>query len=186
MARATRVATLEELAKAVGALNEAIERRSGHKSDVTTLHGHLEIEPSKKQRDALVELQKRASQTGVPELTSVIEALFPDVPAQKRTPRERAELEHWLAIRKKEALRIDPETAEVTWWYAQTLDPYGVLDEWELPQEFHQVGREYFARAPGSKTWVEFGDLPAETRKHLWNRDSRKLAFPAGLEDLPF
>jgi hypothetical protein len=27
--RATRVATLEELAKAVGALNEAIERRSG-------------------------------------------------------------------------------------------------------------------------------------------------------------
>jgi hypothetical protein len=140
----------------------------------------------KKQRDALVELRKRASQTGVPESTSVIEALFPDVPAQKRTPRERAELEHWLAIRKKEALRIDPETAEVSWWYAQTLDPYGVMDEWELPEEFHQVGREYFARAPGSKIWVEFGDLPAETRKHLWNRDSCKLAFPAGLEDLPF
>ena len=27
--------------------------------------------------------------------------------------------------------------------YAQTLDPYGVLDEWELPEEFDHVGREY-------------------------------------------
>jgi hypothetical protein len=158
--RATRVATLDELATAVAALNEAIEHRSGDKPNATTLHGHLEVEELNKQRDALEELHKRVGQ--------------------------RAEREHWLAIRKKEALRIDPETAEVTWWYAQTLDPYGVLDEWELPEEFHQVGREYFARAPGSKIWVEFGDLPAETRKHLWNRDSCKLAFPAGLEDLPF
>jgi hypothetical protein len=158
--RATRVATLDELATAVAALNEAIEHRSGDKPNAKTLHGHLEVEELNKQRDALVELHKRVGQ--------------------------RADREHWLEIRKKEALRIDPETAEVTWWYAQTLDPYGVLDEWELPEEFHQVGREYFACAPGSKIWVEFGDLPAETRKHLWNRDSCKLAFPAGLEDLPF
>ena len=34
--------------------------------------------------------------------------------------------------------------------YAQTLDPYGVMDEWELPEEFDQIGREHFARAPGS------------------------------------
>ena len=68
----------------------------------------------------------------------------------------------------RQVAAIYPETAEVTWWYAQTLDPYGVSDEWELPEEFHRVGREYFARAPGSKIWVEFGDLPAETRKHLW------------------
>jgi hypothetical protein len=107
------------------------------------------------------------------------------VPVKKRTPQEAAELERWLAIRKEEALKIDPETAEVDWSYSQTLDPYGVLDEWELPEEFHQVGREYFARVPGSDIWVAFEDLPDETREKLWSRQSRKLAFPAGLEGLP-
>jgi hypothetical protein len=184
--RATRVATLEELAKGVAALDDAIEHPSEHNASVMSPYLHLQFEQLHKDREALVELQKRASQGGVPASATVIEALFPDVPVKKKTAAEKEEIEHWLAIRKKEALRVAPETAEVTWWYAQTLDPYGVLDEWELPEEFHQVGREYFARAPGSKIWVEFGDLPAETRKHLWNRDSCKLDFPAGLEDLPF
>jgi hypothetical protein len=154
--RATRVATLDELATALAALNEAIEHRSGDKPNATTLHGHLEVEELNKQRDALEELHKRVGQ--------------------------RAEREHWLEIRKKEALRIDPETAEVAWSYAQVLDPYGVLDKWELPEECDCVGRAYFARAPGSDIWVEFGDLPQETRDKLWNRHRRKLAFPAGLE----
>ena len=35
-------------------------------------------------------------------------------------------VEEWLAVRKEAACEIDPETAEVEWWYAQTLDPYGV------------------------------------------------------------
>ena len=33
------------------------------------------------------------------------------------------ELEEWLAIRKEAGLKINPETAEVDWTYAQTLDP---------------------------------------------------------------
>jgi TubC N-terminal docking domain len=33
-------------------------------------------------------------------------------------------MEEFRASRKKAALEIDPETAEVDWWYAQTLDPY--------------------------------------------------------------
>jgi len=37
--------------------------------------------------------------------------------------------EKWLAIRKREGRKIDPETAEVDWKYAQTLDPYGVYPE---------------------------------------------------------
>ena len=37
---------------------------------------------------------------------------------------------------------IDPDTAEVTWWYAQTMDPYGI--DPALPEELQQVGREYF------------------------------------------
>ena len=78
--------------------------------------------------------------------------------------------------------QIDPATAEVMWEYGLTLDPYGV---WEnIPEEYQQVGREYFARAPGTDVWVNFGDLPEATRDTLWNKHSSKLAFPAGLEGL--
>ena len=88
----------------------------------------------------------------------------------------------WLAIRKEAGLNIDPETAEVEWIYAQTLDPYGVYPE--LPEECQQVGREYFARSPGSDVWVNFHDLPEATRDALWKKHGSKLAFPAGLEAL--
>jgi hypothetical protein len=44
---------------------------------------------------------------------------------QGNTP-NKVPVEQWLAIRREEALRIDVETAEVTWTYAQTFDPYGV------------------------------------------------------------
>ena len=117
--------------------------------------------------------------------TTVIETLFPDVPVKKKTADEKIEIEKWLAIRKEEALRIDPETAEVEWTYAQTLDPYGVLDEWELPEEFRQVGRKCFARAPGSRIWVWSGDLPDGAREKLCNQHSRNLGFPADGE-VPF
>jgi hypothetical protein len=51
------------------------------------------------------------------------------------------------ALRKAVGRHIDPETAEVEWWYGQTLDPYG--DDPDLPEEYQQVGREYFAHSPG-------------------------------------
>ena len=89
----------------------------------------------------------------------------------------------WLEARKQEALKIDPETAEVTWWYGRTLDPYGINPD--LPEEYQQVGREYFAARPGSNIWVWFGDLPHEIRDRLRKQHNRKLAFPAGLERLP-
>jgi hypothetical protein len=100
--------------------------------------------------------------------------------AENVTANQKA-VEEWLASRKEAALRIDSETAEVDWCYAQTLDPYGVLPD--LPKECKQVGREYFARAPGSDIWVWFGDLPDVTRNALWSRHSSKLAFPAGLSN---
>ena len=164
---ATRVATLEQLAKAVAALDEAIQQ---DKSNIRRLHRHLDTEELIKQRDALAELHKRASRGRVPTSTTVIEALFPDVPVRKRTPAEKAKIEEWLAIRTEEGLKIDPETAEVMWTYAMDFDPYSVMDEWELPEEVRQMGREHFARAPGSDIWVAFGDLPRETREKLWSR----------------
>lgn len=90
-------------------------------------------------------------------------------------------VEQWLLIRKEEGMRIDPDVAEVMWTYAQTLDPYGV--DPDLPEECFGVGREYFARTPGSDIWVHFRDLPAETRDRLWRMHRSELAFPAGLFD---
>jgi hypothetical protein len=111
--RATRIATLEELAKGVAALDDAIERPIEHKASAMSPYLHHEFDQLHKDRNALLELQKRASHGGVPASTTVIEALFPDVPVRKKTAAEKAEIERWLAIRKEEALKIDPETAEV-------------------------------------------------------------------------
>lgn len=92
----------------------------------------------------------------------------------------RQEREELLAMRKEAGRLIDPETAEVSWSYAQTMDPYGIHPE--LPEEYRQVGRGYFARAPGSEIWVHFHDLPASTRDELWRKHRHELAFPAGLD----
>jgi hypothetical protein len=89
------------------------------------------------------------------------------------------EVKKWLAIRKNAGRHIDPKTAEVMWEYGQTLDPYGI--DPDLPEEMQQIGRNYFARSPGSDVWVEFGDLPEATREALWEKHKNKLAFPAGL-----
>jgi hypothetical protein len=93
------------------------------------------------------------------------------------TDEEHAE---FLRARKEAGRKIDPKTAEVTWVYAFTLDRYGIYD---LPEELRQVGREYFARAPGSDIWVDFGDLPHAIREALWARHESKLVFPAGLRE---
>jgi len=95
---------------------------------------------------------------------------------------EQMKMERWLAIRKEAGLHIDPENAEVEWTYARTLDPYGV--DPDLPEEYQQVGREYFARSRGSDVWVWFGDLPDATRNALWEKHKKKLAFPAGFEGM--
>ncbi len=77
-------------------------------------------------------------------------------------------VEQFLAIRKEEALKIDPETAEFSWSWEQIMDPYGV--DPDLPEEYDCVGRVYFARSPGSDVWVCFYDLPEATVERLWER----------------
>ena len=89
------------------------------------------------------------------------------------------EVRQFLAIREEAGQDIDPATAEVDWMYVQTMDPYGI--DPDLPDELKQLGRDYFARSPGSDIWVWFGDLPKATRTALWERHKQKLAFPAGL-----
>jgi hypothetical protein len=91
----------------------------------------------------------------------------------------RVERKTRLAIRKEAGLKIDPETAEVFWEYGSVRDPYYLFehgDDWE-----DNIGRNYFARSPGSDVWVWFGDLPEATRDALWEKHKSALAFPAGL-----
>jgi hypothetical protein len=74
------------------------------------------------------------------------------------------EVQLFLAGREREGALIDPESAEVCWQYGSTLDPYCVYD---LPAQFTQIGREYYARRPGSDIWVSYIDLPPETLRRL-------------------
>ena len=97
--------------------------------------------------------------------------------------------EQWLAIRKEAGLKIDPETAEVYWTYAQTEDPYGIYPD--LPDEWEQIGREYFARSPGSDISIHFGDLPEATANALdeklkQGQADSKVELEGGLDEVPF
>jgi hypothetical protein len=97
-----------------------------------------------------------------------------DDPEFERQQREHLEndrkmpVEQWLAIRKQEAVRVDPEIALVEWDYGQIFDPYGV--DPNLPPEYRCAGRNYFARNRGSYIWVSFHDLPVETCRALYER----------------
>src|ERR1700722_16216587 len=78
-------------------------------------------------------------------------------------------LKSFKALLRAIGQQIDPETAEVEWTYIQLVDPYGVFPQ-EIVDQHWCVGRGYFARAPGSDLWVEFGDLPDTTVEALWRR----------------
>ena len=176
LTQATRVAELDVLAKAISAIDEDIMRLV--RGAPALNYRDFDAEQLRRNESALVELQKRVSRNGCPGSTTVIEALFPDIPVKKKTASEKAEIEQWLAIRKEAALKIDPETAEVYRTFVLDTDPYGVLDEWELPEEFHQIGSTYFARAPGSDIWVYFYDLPDTVVKKIWAKRRSQMGLP--------
>lgn len=81
------------------------------------------------------------------------------------TAKSADQIKEFVAIRKRAGLKIDPETADVMWVWGEVDDPYGMYPEpsgW-----FRCIGRNYFARSPGSDIWVEFGDLPEATADAL-------------------
>jgi hypothetical protein len=80
--RATRVAELDELAQAIGALDEDI-RRLVQGAPALNYHGS-DVEQLRQEKAALIELQKRAGRNECPGSTTVIEALFPDIPVKKK------------------------------------------------------------------------------------------------------
>jgi hypothetical protein len=183
---ATRVATLEELAKGLSALDDTIEHPTDDEDRANRLYRYVDQEQLHKDRDGLVELQKLTSYGGAPPSTTVIEALFPWVPVTKKTAAEKAEIERRLTVVKEEAFKIDPDTAEIHHSHTRYFDPYNVLDEWELPEELQEASYYdwvSFARAPGSDIWVEFHDLPCETRERLLERLKTNPRVSGGSEE---
>ena len=82
---------------------------------------------------------------------------------------------------KEEGTKIDPETAELHMEWGNELEPYGLLD---LPACAVYCGKNYFARRPGGKVWVYFGDLPEKTVDALLKRMGQKVE-DAHDDDLP-
>jgi hypothetical protein len=66
---------------------------------------------------------------------------IPRIPSRK-SERSRMAKEQWLALRKEEALRIDPERVEVYFLHGEICDPYGVEDLSE--EESYCIARNYF------------------------------------------
>jgi len=62
----------------------------------------------------------------------------------------------WLAVRSREAKKIDPATAKICWMWTPTLDPYCLVKE---PQLESEIQRTYFAHRANCKILVWFGDL---------------------------
>jgi hypothetical protein len=133
--------------------------------------------------------QMKKTQTDDVSTDEVLECLKALRKAVRKKPNKKARIndvptvevtvEYLEALRKEVGRHIDPDTAEVDWVYAQVLDPYG--DARDLPEQFQQVGRDYFARSPGSNLWIWFHDLPDAIADRLLEKHEHKLAFPAGL-----
>ena len=98
------------------------------------------------------------------------------------TTEDQISVEEWLAIRKEAGITIDPQTAEVTWKYGYTTDPYGVYAD--LSDEEKQIGRVYFARAPGSNLWVHYDDLPDATLDALRGSEQERRSLAANDDNI--
>jgi hypothetical protein len=176
-----------------GRPDEELEHLSQRSLDDIYYFIDRDIEKVRQDRAALSELRRRCRRSRLPTSASVIEALFPDNPMKKKTPRQVAKDQQYFAIRREEGLRIDPDTAEVDCSYRNDYDPYGILDHLEIPEELNWTSRQYFARAPGSEIWVSFQDLPERTvNKFYRQKNSRRPSSGAGVDgsiysdDIPF
>jgi hypothetical protein len=83
--------------------------------------------------------------------------------------------QRWLAVRQEEAVRINPDTAEVWMDYGRCSDPYNLYPEmpdWALFACDRgacdgQLNELYFVRRPLGKVWVWVGSLSEEVRNAL-------------------
>jgi hypothetical protein len=82
-----------------------------------------------------------------------------------------AEAQAFLEGRLKEAERIDPQTCEIRWWFADAVNLYGIFEDHE---EFCCFGKERFVRNVPDGDWVWVGHLPEHIAKALFERMERE------------
>lgn len=107
---------------------------------------------------------------------------------QKWSDQKKEQYHQRRAVIEEAALKIDPETAEVSWCQGPYFDPYNFFNDDEEWQDLFEW--TYWARSPGSEVWVEFCDLPEVTRDALqqkWNIEGSGFEPPIWVEfgDLP-
>jgi hypothetical protein len=86
------------------------------------------------------------------------------------------EATEWLAVREDEALKIDPDTAEVWFDYGRYSDPYNLypkMPDWAGDQRDHTHDRLHFVRRYDGDVFVWAGHLPDDVRTAIW--DGRQL-----------
>src|SRR5262245_56574017 len=91
----------------------------------------------------------------------------------RESDRTQARKKQWLSVRLEEGLKIDPDTAEVSWAHGSVRDPYGLYD---LTYEEDSIVQNCFARSPGSDVWVSVCDLPKAACNRLLARVSAEAA----------
>src|SRR5262245_42277540 len=123
---------------------------------------------------------------GVVRMSETVPCFIRDVVTGERTViqlkpaggRSAAEAQAFLEGRRKEAERIDPQTCEITWGYANAVDLYGIFEDHE---EFQCYGKENFVRnVPDGDDWVWEGDLPEHIHKALRERIERRRSGREG------
>lgn len=82
------------------------------------------------------------------------------------------EIKQFIADRRIEGSKLNPETAEMMWIHSNVVDPYRLRPY----EEGDCVGREYFARDMGSDNWIHQADVPDEIWAQIWDR--HKALYP--------
>ena len=87
----------------------------------------------------------------------------------------------WLAVRSREAKKIDPATAKICWMWTPTFDPYFLVKEPPLESEIQRI---YFAHRPNCKILVWFGDLPKAVEQALRAKHKEAIEHSATIPDI--
>ncbi len=108
---------------------------------------------------------------------------------------EQQKQERSLAIRKEAVAKIDPGTAEVICEYACVVEhdilPFDadIGHGMTFADYSAQIGRELFARAPGTDIWVHLADLLEATARAIeerWAEDCRRQIAEVQDFEVPF
>jgi hypothetical protein len=75
------------------------------------------------------------------------------------------------AIRQEIGRSIAADTAEIMVRFVYKEDPYNDNGEEEIkPDGKFETGWDWFARTPGTKTWIWLHHLPYLTEERLWSK----------------